>query len=155
MKKYPNAVIHVINGIYKTSDYKMLKSNNLKILILGYKNKGRGIDYYYKGDKDIKIWQRWLYQMLEYMFDQFDVVSFDNLALEQLEVKRLLTPEQWEQFYGGEDGTSTFFINTVDNYFAKDSMSDVHYPIDNKTVDEMFQIVKKEVEDARSKERSN
>ena len=38
IKQYPNAVIHVINGVLKPSDIQALENNNLKILILGYKH---------------------------------------------------------------------------------------------------------------------
>ena len=45
VKKYPNAVIHTINGITTLEDYKMLADLNLKVLILGYKELQRGISY--------------------------------------------------------------------------------------------------------------
>ena len=69
------------------------------------------------------------------------MVSFDNLGLEQLDVRRLLTDEEWEQFYSGDDGTFTFFINMVDGYFAKNSLSEIHYPIGDYSMDEMFKII--------------
>lgn len=46
IKQYPNAVIHVINGVLKPSDIKVLENNNLKILILGYKHLRRGNEYF-------------------------------------------------------------------------------------------------------------
>ena len=38
IKQYPNAVIHVINGVLSPSDVYALENNNLKMLILGYKH---------------------------------------------------------------------------------------------------------------------
>ena len=70
-------------------------------------------------------------------------MSFDNLALEQLNVRRLLTDEQWNEFYSGDDGTFTFFINLVDGYFAKNSLSLVKYPIGDLSMDEMFDTIRK------------
>ena len=40
-QKYPNAVIHTIAGITTPGDYVKLVDKGLKVLILGYKDKGR------------------------------------------------------------------------------------------------------------------
>ena len=143
IQKYPNAVIHVINGIFKKHDYQILKDNNLKILILGYKNIGRGIEYRASSIIGATIINNheWLYDTLPEVIKHFKVTSFDNLALEQLNVRRLLTDEKWNEFYGGDDGTFTFAINLVDGYFAKNSMSPIHYPIGDLSIDEMFEII--------------
>lgn len=141
VKKYPNAVIHVINGIFDEHDYQVMKDNDLKLLILGYKDIGRGV--LYKDNNVIKN-QKWLYDNLHEVTKSFKVISFDNLSLEQLNVKRLLTEEQWNEFYGGDEGTFSFFINLVDGYFAINSLSDVHYPIGDKTVNEMFEVINHE-----------
>ena len=142
VKKYPNAVIHVINGIFNECDYQIMKDNDLKILILGYKNIGRGVSY--NNDSVIKN-QKWLYDNLRKITKSFKVISFDNLSLEQLNVKRLLTEKQWDEFYGGDEGTFSFFINLVDGYFAINSLSNIHYLIGDKTVDEMFEVVRNEI----------
>ena len=46
VKTYPNAVIHTINGILTPSDIEKLSDNNIKMLILGYKQLRRGVDWY-------------------------------------------------------------------------------------------------------------
>ena len=89
IKQYPNAVIHVINGVLKPSDIKALENNNLKMLILGYKHLRRGNEYFEEEQNDIETKQRWLYENLEDIIQKFKVVSFDNLAIEQLDVKRI------------------------------------------------------------------
>lgn len=141
IKKYPNAVIHVINGIVTKEQFDILKDNNLKILILGYKDIGRGIQYKQTDNSLIQSKKDWLYQNLEEVTHMFKVVSFDNLGLEQLDVRRLLSDREWERFYGGDDGTFTFFINLVEGYFAKNSLSEIHYPIGDYSIDEMFKII--------------
>ena len=141
ISKYPNAVIHVINGIFTKEQYEVLKDHNLKILILGYKQIGRGISYQMNKSADLEVNQSWLYNNLKDIIPHFKVISFDNLSLDQLYVKRLLSEEQWNEFYGGDDGTFTFFINLVDGYFAKNSLSQIHYPIGDLTMDEMFNII--------------
>ena len=141
IKRYPNAVIHVINGIFSVNQYDMLKDNGLKILILGYKEIGRGVDYKHENYKSVIEKDLWLSIDIPDLIKHFKVVSFDNLALEQLDVRRLLSDDEWNEFYGGDDGTFTFFINLVDGYFAKNSLSDIHYPIGDKTMDEMFKVI--------------
>jgi hypothetical protein len=141
IKKYPNAVIHVINGLFTENQYNILKDNNLKVLILGYKDVGRGIEYHKMDNSYITKNQKWLYDNLADMAKHFKVLSFDNLSLNQLEVRRLLTNDQWEEFYGGDDGTFTFFINLVDGYFSKNSLSEIKYPIGDLSMDEMFKII--------------
>lgn len=142
VQQYPNAVIHVINGILAKNQYDILKDNRLKILILGYKDIGRGVEFHSLASDIIRQNHEWLYDNLSEVIKHFKVVSFDNLALEQLNVRRLLTDEKWDEFYGGSDGTSTFFINLVDGYFAKNSMSDIHYQIGDLSMDEMFNIIR-------------
>lgn len=141
IKKYPNAVIHVINGMFSKKQYEVLKNKGLKVLILGYKDVGRGVEYHETANYFISTNQKWLYDNLNDIIPTFKVISFDNLSLNQLNVKRLLSYEQWSEFYGCDDGTFTFFINLVDGYFAKNSLSDIHYPIGDLTMDEMFQVI--------------
>lgn len=73
------------------------------------------------------------------------LVSFDNLALEQLAVKSLLSKEEWEQFYAGDDGSHTFYIDMVERKFAKSSTApfDRRYDLLNN-VDEMFRRIQDE-----------
>lgn len=71
--------------------------------------------------------------------------SDDNLAIEQLNVKSLLTNEEWEEFYAGEEGSSTFYIDMVERKFAKNSTAsfDKRYDLLD-SVDEMFHVIKDE-----------
>lgn len=140
IKPIPNAVIHVINGIVTSEDIKMLSDNNLKMLILGYKQLRRGVDFYSENSDEIIKNQKWLFDNLEEVSKHFNVVSFDNLAIEQLDVKRLLSEEEWEEFYMGDDGSVTFYIDLVDNKFAKNSLSQERYDLlDN--IDDMFNVI--------------
>ena len=142
IKQYPNAVIHVINGVLKPSDVEALKNNDLKMLILGYKHLRRGDEYYESEMIGIKAKQYWLYSNLEFMLKEFKVVSFDNLAIEQLGVKRLLSDEEWDEFYQGDDGSFTYYIDMVERKFAKSSTA----PFDQRydlldSVDDMFKKI--------------
>lgn len=142
VKKYPNIVIHVINGILSPSDVFALENNRLKMLILGYKHLRRGNDYFESEMEDIMSKQQWLYSNLESVLNKFEVVSFDNLAIEQLNVNRLLTEKEWEEFYQGDDGSSTYYIDMVERKFARSSTAsfDKRYDLLD-SVDEMFQKI--------------
>jgi len=140
VKTYPNAVIHVINGILSPSDVGMLADNDLKILILGYKLLRRGVTHYTTEHNNIDSLQYWLKENLEDMLNHFKVISFDNLAIEQLEVKRLMSEEEWNEFYMGDDGGFTFYLDLVDGNFGRNSLATDRYSImDN--IDDMFQKI--------------
>ena len=140
VKQYPNAVIHTINGILSPSDVEMLSNHNLKILILGYKQLRRGVDWYDTDHENIIVKQMWLRENLESILSKFNVVSFDNLAITQLDVKRLMSDEEWEEFYMGDDGTMTFYIDLVDEQFGKNSLATERFPVmDN--IDDMFRKI--------------
>ena len=144
IKQYPNAVIHVINGVLKPSDIKALENNDLKMLILGYKHLRRGNDYFEEEQNGIEIKQKWLYENLEDIIQKFKIVSFDNLAIEQLDVKRLLTHEEWDEFYAGDDGTNTYYIDMVERKFAQSSTAafDKRYNLLD-SVDDMFKVIRR------------
>ena len=144
VKQFPNAVIHVINGIVRVSDLKKLANKNLKILILGYKEIRRGETFllnhlpsnFYNRDK--------LKELLPTIIEEgwFKVVSFDNLAIEQLSVKNLLSEDEWNEFYAGDDGTVTYYIDMVKKQFAVSSTAPMEerYPLLD-SVDEMFKVI--------------
>ena len=144
IKRFPNAIIHVINGILRPSDVEALSNHGLKLLILGYKKLRRGEDWYSEDHENIVVKQLWLNDNISDMLNKFKVVSFDNLALKQLPVvKTLLTDEEWEEFYAGDDGTCSMFVDMVNKTFARSSTTQLEtsLPImDN--LDDMFTIVK-------------
>ena len=142
IKQYQNAVIHVINGVLKPSDIKALENNNLKMLILGYKHLRRGNEYFEEEQNDIETKQQWLYENLEDIIQKFKVVSFDNLAIEQLNVKRLLTQEEWNEFYMGDDGKVTYYVDMVERKFAQSSTAPFNKRYDLlDSVDDMFKVI--------------
>lgn len=141
--QFPNAVIHVINGVVSVHDLFRLAGHNLKVLILGYKNLRRGESYYEQNDDIINALQE---DLNKYLFPEiidkswFKVVSFDNLAIKQLHVQEHLPKEQWEEFYMGDDGNYTFYIDMVDGTFGKNSLATERYPIMD-SIDGMFQKI--------------
>ena len=143
VQKFPTAVIHTINGILIKEDVEKLSDFGLKILILGYKNLGRGISYnkhYYQKVADNQIW---LYDHLAELPSLFKVISFDNLAIEQLDVRRILSDEEWDSFYLGDEGTASMYVDLVTGKFGVSSLckESEMMPI-MPSIDEMFAIVK-------------
>lgn len=123
IQKFPNAVIHIINGIVTMDELQKLANKNLKVLILGYKTFRRGKEYYQNSGNKVEKLKQMLFNYLPEMIKQFNVVSFDNLALEQLNVRRLLTDDEWNTFYMGNDGNYTMYIDLVKQNFALSSVS--------------------------------
>lgn len=120
-----NIVYHIIAGINYPSiiDDLQIIDTNCKVLILGYKKFGFGVDYYSSEvDKCLSIWRKRLHTYLTKC-----TISFDNLAIEQLNVKQLFTKEDWEQFYMGDDFTYTMYIDAIKQEYAPTSRSDNKY----------------------------
>ncbi len=152
VQKFPNAVIHVINGIVTLDELEMLAYHNLKILILGYKEVRRGKDLFYS---DLAT-QSWIMQLRKETYDMlpqiigchwFDVVSFDNLAIKQLNPQRLMSKEKWDEMYMGDDGidgemtSASMFIDMVERQFAKNSCSMDRYPLMDNITD-MYNVLR-------------
>lgn len=141
MNSIPNTVLHTIVGILKESDIQKLRDHDLKVLLLGYKDLQRGINYHKQHDEFIKNNTKYLFDNLDEIKSYFKVLSFDNLAIEQLKVQRILSSEEWDEFYMGDDGGYTFYIDMVKGEFAKNSISKERFPIGDKTMDEMFHFI--------------
>lgn len=143
LTEFPNAVIHVIAGVVTREVLTALANKNFKILLLGYKDFRRGADMHKSlGDAiDKKI--EMLYHLLPFMKENhwFNTISFDNLAIKQLTPARLLTSEQYEQFYMGDDGSHTCYIDCVQKEFAVSSTSSERFPLKDN-IKEIFELVK-------------
>jgi hypothetical protein len=135
-KSYKNTVLHIINGIFE--DYNKISNQDLKILILGYKMFGKGEKYY---NSEIESNKQHTKEILPSLLNKFDCVSFDNLALEQLDVKGIISSEDYESMFMGNDGEATMYIDLVNRQFAKSSTSVDRYPIE-KDIIQMFNSVK-------------
>lgn len=138
MYSLENGVVHLINGIVTERQIKKLSGKDLKILILGYKDFGRGKTYTnHKQD----ILKRILDNNPINLFKSFKVVSFDNLALDQLNIREIIGEGMWERLYMGNDGDFTMYIDLVEEKFGMNSTSKVRYPLKNN-INDMFKVVK-------------
>ena len=136
-KRNKNVVLHVINGIF--SDYGKIANQNLKILILGYKKFGRGTDFYSEEiEKNLKAAK----ENVGELFDKFRYVSFDNLALSQLEIHKVISKKAFDEIYMGDDGEGTMYVDLVKREFASSSTSTERFALKDDIIS-MFEIVKK------------
>ena len=147
LKNFPNAVIHTIAGLLNVPTIDALMKNKVKVLILGYKNLGRGIEYKNKFNDDISYGFYILKNLLPKMVENCKVVSFDNLAIEQLGVKELLfkdKEDEWSEFYMGDDGNFTLYIDAVNQTFSKNSCmpKDERFPIEGRNMTAMFNFIR-------------
>lgn len=131
--EYKNAVIHCIAGIDTIDEViELSQFGAKKILVLGEKNFGFNFGKVKLTTQKHRDW----YAKLPHIFNHFDIVSFDNLALEQLKVKRCV--KDWDTFYQHE---YSFYINAVDGYFAPSSRSDDKIQFANTNIKEYFQSI--------------
>lgn len=136
-----NFVIHVINGIHSFDEIMKLANKGIKILILGYKDVRRGEIFRMTEDESIKQNQKSIYDNIHTIINSFKVVSFDNLALEQLDVRRLLTTDEWNEFYMGSDAKHTMYIDLVKEEFSMNSCTTNKRHKLLPTIEEMFNVV--------------
>lgn len=152
LKQFPNAVLHVINGLITVDSLRSLACFGLKILVLGYKEFRRGKDLYSKKQDIIEYGKSCFKEELKAILDEkwFKVISFDNLALKQLDVRSLLSGKEWEEFFMGDDGvdgnfdSATMYVDMVNKKFAKNSCA----PEDERfdllpTIEEMWNYLRR------------
>lgn len=142
MKSINNLVIHTIAGIIKPETIIKFMDDGLKVLVLGYKKVRRGLDYYQEGnpvDRNISK----LRQYTKDVINTEGIISFDNLAIEQLDLKNVLTKDQWNNFYMGDDGQFSMYIDAVRGRYSVSSTlaQDTSWELTDNIKD-MFNVVR-------------
>lgn len=133
-----NVVLHIINGVMPYEDLKKYYGPEIKALLLGYKMFRRGEKAY---SEQTRIRMEEFHENLLEILNSFHTVSFDNLGIAQLKPQRFMSPEEWNTFYMGDDGSHTMYIDMVQSNYAKNSTSLQRYMLDN-TIEEMFAVVR-------------
>lgn len=142
---YPHKVIHMIAGV---DNPRILDgAPRQKILLLGYKSYGRGLDFKTKKDTavrdNIALWFRSLLWIAREHH-----VSFDTLAISQMKPERLFkSRETYEKRYMGDEGEFSMYVDGVKEEYALSSYS----PDRHKWTDiiSMFQHVRKTKGDSK------
>lgn len=155
MIKEIDAVCHVIIGVTPLTVLKKLADNNIKILVLGYKDFRRGKDYYSDNHDKIDIaiisWTGFITTAIKEK--SYSVISFDNLAIKQLHLKDILTKAEWDKFFMGDDGidgdfsSASMYIDLVQEKFCRNSCAPLNERYDcknfNNEVTEMYNFLSK------------
>ena len=141
LEMFDNVVVHTIDGLLTKEDIDNMSDKGIKMLILGYKIIGRGVEYFNHHELDIDNNVKYLRDNIEEISKHFAVVSFDNLSLRHLDMKSKLSEKEWDALYMGDEGQYTFFIDAVNKKFAVSSLIEEKYDLmDN--VDDMFRKVR-------------
>jgi len=114
---YKNTVCHVILGIHSLNEIENALSLYGKILILGYKDFGRGQIYKHSLSSKIDNIKNNLWKL----FQMDGIISFDNLAIKQLQLENYFYEYAWKEFYMGNDGDFTMYYDAVEQKFGKNS----------------------------------
>ena len=121
---FKKVVYHIIAGIYPINRLKELLSHKqcCSVLILGYKNWGRGKNITPSLDN-------WKEEIAKLIYSQRTIsknswnISFDNLAIEQLGIKDVLTEKEWKSLYMGPEFSHSMYVDAVSEIFAPTSRS--------------------------------
>lgn len=129
---YEHTVFHVICGIDSYLEVEALSKQGVKkILVLGEKDFGFNLGKVDLTTRKHREWFWWIHNM----FNIFDVVSFDNLALQQLNIRRFFTQDNWEVFNQNEH---SFYIDAVNKKLAPSSRSNDKINWDSINLKEYF-----------------
>ena len=141
-KESSNVVFHMIMGVNTVDDLNRLieKVENPKVLLLGYKQYGRGESYYNEKVENTKY--EWYVRLHEFFNKKNLTLSFDNLGIKQANLKRFFSDYKWKEFYMGDDGKFTMYFDMVKQQYAMSSTSKERFDIGNKTVKQMFSEIR-------------
>lgn len=131
---YPqNVVIHLIAGLSTIEQILSFSDYGYKVLVLGYKKLGRGKAFYNDESENTNSTITDLKNKIPFLLNNAkNIISFDNLAIKQLDVMRWLKHEGMQDLYMGEDGKYSMFVDAVEMKYAKSSCHK-RLPIPEKT----------------------
>lgn len=142
--KLKNVVVHVIDGCFTKDDLENLSNHNIKLLILGFKHKGRGIDYYNTHKKEVDDNIEFLRNHLYDYKPFYKGFVFDVLSTENLNIRQIVGEEKWSMHHMGDEGEFTYFIDLVNNQYAVSStdVDNIFSITNNDTIDTMFNHIR-------------
>lgn len=121
---YPHMVLHLIAGVHNP-DVLDAATRRMKVLLLGYKQFGRGAKHFALREASVQgnlaAWYRELFWVAKEHH-----VSFDNLAIEQLKPERLFASDaQYSNRYMGQEGMHSMYVDGVTQTFGISSYSSI------------------------------
>ena len=143
---FDKVVFHIITGVFPVEKLESLLDNDIApVLVLGYKNFGRGKFY---TPKQMDIWKDTIKQRIfKYRLGaKTGVLAFDNLAIEQLGIKESLFQEEWDRTYQGNEFSCSMYVDAVEEMFAPTSRSTERVSWNSIGIVEYFQKGKQDYE---------
>lgn len=128
-------VYHAIAGIHSP----MCLKRDKKFLVLGYKKYGRGEKYY---NDEVKHNLRHWRSLVPALLERKHPTALDNLALEQLNIRKYAGEKLWQERFMGDDGQFTMYIDAVKMEYAKSSTGD-RFPCEKMSIQQMFASLRK------------
>jgi len=83
---------------------------------------------------------KWRYFIGSFINSKNMVVSFDNLALDQLKIRDIVPDDVWAAKFMGNDGEFTMYVDAVNMEFSRSSVG-VRSEVSGRTIRELFHIV--------------
>lgn len=123
-KSFPNIVLHFIAGIHSVSLMEQwIDLGFTKLLILGFKKTPFSMGYY--NSKKETIDQNTL-DLKRHMYKLFfrSLVVLDNLALEDLDVRRFFTEDGFNKVYMGNESSHSIYLDAVNRIYLPSSYAD-------------------------------
>lgn len=133
---YEHLVVHLITGVHDPVPW-MKEGRRRKLLLLGFKDFGRGAAFKARVDSSVEETKARWYRALSGVA-KVHALSFDNLAIEQLKPRRLfLTEEDYKTRHMGEEGQFSMYVDGVTQTSGLSS----YHPVREKWTDinAMFQ----------------
>ena len=121
---FPNAVVHCVAGIVDALFIRKLLEHDLKVLILGYKIRGRGLAQFDQNGEEILSNIDSIRSLLNSILNDNQLpgcIALDNLAVKQLDLKNIVDESLIDQCYLGEDGEFSMYIDLVKGEYAVSS----------------------------------
>lgn len=151
IKMTNNIVFHTIMGLNSVTVIDELMEfvernggTKTKILILGYKDYGFGSKHLVANNEAITENKLQWYRRLATYFNKNNLVlSFDNLAIEQLKLQRFFTDKAWNKFFMGSEGSYTQYIDAVKQQYAICSVDPNRVSFNDISLFEFFSKIKR------------
>lgn len=161
LSSFDNTVFHVVCGLINKEFIDTLinddrfHNSDMKLLLLGYKAlDGKGYRYFEDNTDSILDNTGYLRTKLPFLMDKVGVMSFDNLAIEQLGIKDIIKESEWNQHYMGDEGEFTYYVDMVNKKFAPSSTASesLYQDINGRCADECFKEVRRVYNEIKKEE---
>ena len=135
---YEHKVVHMIAGV--DSPEALDGALPQKVLVLGYKDFGRGAKYAAKRPEAVAGGIAQWYRELPWLAREHHL-SFDTLAIKQLEPSRLFKSDDlYRRRYMGDEGQFSMYVDGVKQEFAVSSYSEARFSWND--IETMFAVVR-------------